>query len=99
VLAPTREATGIIGWIERKNAETVFLALLKRFTSEGRRLSHKPNAANYAPTLFAMQPDREGFRKADFNRAMQALFAQTTIGIGTYRMADRHEGDCLILKS
>lgn len=95
VLVPVREHAGIIGWIERRTAELVFFELLNKTTAEGQRVSWKPNAGNYAPTLFSIRPDREGFRKADFKRAMQVLFARRVIGVGSYKDAKKREQDCI----
>ena len=70
---------------ERK-AEQIFLALLDRFTRQGRNTCEKPSAPNYAPTLFAKESEaRElGIRKADFEDAMRRLFAADKIRLEPY---------------
>jgi RecA-family ATPase len=88
--------TGILGSIERRVCERVFLDLLDRISAEGRYVSEKISAPNYAPRLFEKRPDREGYRKADFQRAMEALFARHEIIVGTYRSSDRHDYPCII---
>jgi RecA-family ATPase len=96
VFVPKNISTGIIGSIERQTCERVFLDLLDKVTAEGRHVSESHNAPNYAPKLFGRRPDREGFQKADFDRAMQRLFAERKIAVSTYRNASRHERDCII---
>lgn len=71
--------TGLLASIERHNAEQAFLDLLDRFNREGQPLSANCRAGNYAPKLFAMRPDREGYARPDFERAMQRLFADGLI--------------------
>ena len=85
VFVSTAPSAGIVGWIERKKCERVFGDLLDRIISEGQRVSHNSRAGNYAPRIFAMRPDREGYQRADFERAMHALLAGREIKIGTYR--------------
>ena len=78
------DKTGILGSIGRRKAEAVFLILLERLTVEERWVSDNSHASNYAPRLFADRPEREGFNKADFKRAMEALFSQGRIEIDEY---------------
>jgi RecA-family ATPase len=94
VFVPTRQA-GILGSIERRSCERVFLDLLHAIIAEGRHVSENSHAPNYAPKLFAMRPDREGFTKADFSRAMQALFAKREIAVGEY-LSSRHKYSCIV---
>jgi RecA-family ATPase len=91
-------ADGVIGSIMRSNAREVFLHQLDAIIAEGRHVSDSPNAGNYAPRIFARRPDREGFRQADFKRAMEELFARQIITIGKYT-ASRHAHDCIVRKS
>jgi RecA-family ATPase len=78
--------TGILGSIERRTAEGVFLELVDVTTQEGQPVSANSRAGNYAPRVFAMRPpyERENFRRADFERAMQALFARREITAEEY---------------
>ena len=78
------EPGGIFGTIQRRKAETVFLDLLGKFEADSRPVSDSSRAGNYAPRLFAKRPEREGFAKADFERAMEALFAEGRIKIEAY---------------
>jgi RecA-family ATPase len=74
VLVADPSATGIIGSIERSACERVFLDLLDRTSKEGPRVSQSPNSANFAPRVFALRPDREGYKLGDFRAAMERLF-------------------------
>ena len=74
----------VLGAIGRRKAETVFLELLERVDAEDRAVSDNSHAGNYAPRLFAKRPEREGFTKADFERAMEALFSQDRIKLEEY---------------
>ena len=53
----------------------MFIDLLNKTTAEGQPVSSNPKAGNYAPRLFETRPEREGFKKTDFERAMQQQFA------------------------
>jgi hypothetical protein len=79
VFVRTGPPTGILGSIIRRNAEEVFLDLLSKTTAEGQPASSNSKAGNYAPRLFERRPERQRFTKADFERAMQALFAARKI--------------------
>jgi RecA-family ATPase len=76
--------SGVRGASRGRKAETVFLELLERFEADGRPVSEKSRASNYAPKLFGMRPERDGFEKRDFERAMEALFSQGRIKIDEY---------------
>ena len=89
-------ATGIIASIERKSCDRVFVDLLRKTTGEGRYVSENAKAGNYAPRIFAQRPDRERFTKADFQRAMERLFAEGAISVGSYRGDDRKHRACII---
>ncbi len=54
------------------------------FEADNRHVSESRNATNYAPRIFAERLEREGFSKADFRRAMEALFSQGQIKIEEY---------------
>ena len=60
----------------RRSAEDVFLALLDAVTSEGQKVSPKPRAGNYAPSVFMNRRprEREDYQRVDLVRAMQGLF-------------------------
>jgi hypothetical protein len=60
-----------------KRAEDAFLALMARFESEGRNLSHQPKANNAAPKLFVGEREATGLRKKDLEEAMRRPHAGT----------------------
>lgn len=65
----------------RPPADDVFVALLDAMLGEGRKVSHSKMANNYAPRAFASHPDRQGYRQADFEAAMERLFAEKRIRV------------------
>jgi RecA-family ATPase len=76
----------------RPDAETVFLAILDKTTSEGQVLSHSSRAGNYAPKVFITRPERQGYRQPDFLKAMQSLLSKGDIRIEDYgRSGDRRK--------
>jgi hypothetical protein len=89
-------ATGIIGSIEQHNAERVFLDLLSKLSGQGRYVSSNPHSRNYAPKIFAQQADRQGFKKADFQRAMNTLFDQKKIKVSSYVSPSRHAHERIV---
>jgi RecA-family ATPase len=64
-------------------ADNLFLKLLDRFTDQGRKVSDKKNANNYAPTAFATDPEGKGKHK-DFINAMARLFTANKIKVENY---------------
>ena len=74
----------------------VFLDLLSRILSEGRHVSHNPRSGNYAPKVFSGRPDKCAYRKSQFERAMEELFAAGRIRVAPYRGADRKEYEHVI---
>jgi RecA-family ATPase len=79
VFVSTSAPMGIIGSIQRRTCQRVFLDLLNKTAAEGQPVSSNSKAGNFAPRLFASRPDRERFTKPDFEHAMQALFASQQI--------------------
>jgi RecA-family ATPase len=59
---------------KRRPVEQVFLDHLDRVTGENRHVSDNNHAGNYAPKIFAMRSDSEGYTKADFAKGMERLF-------------------------
>jgi RecA-family ATPase len=70
----------------KAKAEEVFLDILRRFYGQSRNVSDKPNANNYAPAAFAVEPDakKEGLKRRDLEEAMRALFRAEKIGMELY---------------
>jgi RecA-family ATPase len=79
VFVPLHAPSGVLGSIERRTCEEIFLELIDKTTAEGQPVSSNSKAGNYAPRLFERRPERQRFTKADFERAMQALFAARQI--------------------
>jgi RecA-family ATPase len=79
VFVPIHAPVGIIGSIERRTAERVFLDFIDRTTAEDRPVSSNTRSGNYAPKLFAKRPNHERFTVKDFERAMEALFTKGEI--------------------
>jgi RecA-family ATPase len=96
VFVPLHAPTGLIASIERRTAKRVFLDLLDAVTAENRHVSESSHARNYAPKLFAQRPDREGFRKADFKIAMEALFAEKELTLEWYRAPNRYQYEHIV---
>jgi RecA-family ATPase len=69
-----------------KTADEIFLKLLTRFTQNGQNVSQKPQPANYAPRLFAKEPEAKLLPRAKMalEEAMQRLFREQKIHVETY---------------
>jgi RecA-family ATPase len=70
-------------------ANEIFLNLLRRFTTEGRNVSHNPASKTFAPKEFAAETEakKAHLRKVDFEGAMRRLFEAGKIRIED--LADR----------
>jgi RecA-family ATPase len=75
----------------REKAEEVFLDLLRRFSAQGRNVSNKPAARNYAPTEFAKEKQAKDYRlkKPLFEQAMRDLFNADKIALEPYGKPSR----------
>jgi RecA-family ATPase len=73
--------TGIMGTIERRSAESAFLACLDALTTQGRRVNDGKMQANYAPKLMATMPEAERYRVNELAAAMNRLFSAGKIEI------------------
>ena len=69
-----------------KTADETFLKLLTRFIQNGQNVSHKTQPANYAPRLFAKEPEAKNLARAKtaLEEAMQRLFREQKIHVETY---------------
>jgi RecA-family ATPase len=72
--------------VAEQRAERLFLALLGRFNRQGRNVSDKPAARNYASTAFAKEAEakKDCIRKVDLENAMRRLFEAEKIAIVPY---------------
>ncbi len=83
-LVPQASPGAAASHLARAECEAVFLALLRRLYGQSAWASPSRNAANYAPKLFAKQPDRNGFGKRDFETALHALIASGRVVLEYY---------------
>jgi RecA-family ATPase len=72
-------------------AEDVFVELLRRFASQGRNVSDKRTANNYAPSDFAQEDEAKKYRikKPELERAMRDLFKANRICLEEYGRPSR----------
>jgi RecA-family ATPase len=68
----------------------IFLTCLDKITTEGRHVSDKKNAVNYAPRMFARTPQAKGFSIQKLERAMEELFSTNKICVGLVQKQNRH---------
>jgi RecA-family ATPase len=75
----------------KAKAEEVFMDLLRRLSGQGRNVSNKPTAQNFAPTEFAREDEARKYRlkKPDLEQAMRDLFRADKIGIEEYGRPSR----------
>jgi RecA-family ATPase len=75
----------------RAKAEEVFLNLLRRFSSQGRNVSDKPAARNYAPSEFAREKEAREFslKKTELEQAMRDLFSADKLALEQYDKPSR----------
>lgn len=76
-LAPVNDVGG--------QAERMFMRLLDQLEKEGRPVSFKTTAPNYAPKIFAAHSDSERISKEHFSRAMDRLWKQEMIERAVYK--------------
>ena len=74
---------------KQQKADEVFLTLLARYEREGRNVSHKKSANNFAPAEFCQQPEAKGLRMEDLRGAMTRLFAGGKIHVANYGRPSR----------
>ena len=84
IFAVPETPSGILASMNARNADRVFLDLLKAVTNEDRHVSESSHASNYAPKFFAKRPDRRSFGKVNFAKAMERLFIDGKIKNETY---------------
>jgi RecA-family ATPase len=88
---PEASISGLDKIAREAKTEEVFFDLLKRFTSEGRNLSHNVGSRTYAPTVFANETEakKHQLRKADLEAAMNRLFEAKKIYVENYGRPSR----------
>jgi RecA-family ATPase len=67
-------------------ADRLFTILLNRFNHQGRNVSEKAAARNYAPTMFGKEDEvkSHGLRKVDLEEALRRLFAAGQLAVQPY---------------
>ncbi len=70
--------------IASSKADRLFLALLGSTYAAGTWVCPNPTARNYAPTVFAKHPERDGLGKPAFEGAMHRLIKVGTVVVETY---------------
>ncbi len=88
--------SGYLGHLERDRCDRVFLELLAKVSAERGYVSDARASDKYAPRLFVMRPDRAGFKKRDFELAMERLFAAGRIRQDTYKTKERKARACIL---
>jgi hypothetical protein len=95
VFTTARQASGIIAAIEKRTCDRVFLDLLDKTAAVRQWVSSNSRSGNYAPKLFLKRllRETEGFTRADFEFAMQTLFAaREIINVDYGRSGDQKTG-------
>jgi RecA-family ATPase len=72
-----------------QKADEIFLALLARYSREGRNVCDKRTANNYAPAEFCKENEAKGLRKDNLEAAMRRLFATGKIRLEPYGRPSR----------
>ena len=74
----------MMGWTMRRTADLAFLSCLDNLRSEGREVSDKSRASNYAPWVFENRPEATGYAYKAIQHAMERLFARGAIRVEGY---------------
>ena len=88
---PEHGISGLDKLAREAKAEEIFLDLLKRFTNEGRNVSHNPNSHTNAPATFAKETEAKKLqlKKGDLEGAMRRLFEAKKIRVEDYGRPSR----------
>jgi RecA-family ATPase len=88
---PVPGATSLDKAAHEAKAKEVFLSLLRRFETQGRHVSDKPSANNYAPKVFAAETEAKAavVRTAALQEAMRTLFEERKIHVADYGSPSR----------
>ena len=87
VLEPIPALNGFAALVRNQDAESAFLRLLAKSTTEGRHVSGEKSANNYAPKEFAGRPDCQDLSARDLAAAMERLFADGRLRMEEYGRA------------
>jgi len=86
LFVPVNGMTSLEKAAQHQDDDELFLSMLDQFEQQGRHVSDKVNANNYAPAMFSKA---NGLAKARFAAAMDRLFAANKIHVGTYGRPSR----------
>jgi len=86
LFVPVNGMTSLEKAAQDQEDDELFLSILDQFEQQGRHVSDKVNANNYAPTMFSKA---NGLTRARFAAAMDRLFAANKIHVGTYGRPSR----------
>lgn len=79
-LDPPAAATGsIFPSFVKPDAEQIFLQLLDKMTAENQSVSASRHSGNFAPKVFSKRPERQGYERRDFEKAMHGLFSKNEV--------------------
>lgn len=84
VLVATATPAGIDRMALNAHADRVFVELLRATYTMGVKVAPSQSANNYAPTVFAKHPDRDGLGKPDFAAAMHRLVRAGSVKVEPY---------------
>jgi RecA-family ATPase len=84
VLVATSTPVGIDRMALNAHADRVFVELLRATYAMHTNVAPSESANNYAPTVFAKRPDRDGLEKADFVAAMHRLVRAGSVKVEEY---------------
>lgn len=93
---------GIVCSLEEKMGQgrpapgTAFLSLLAELSGQGRYVSHKEKANNFAPTVMSRMSNSWGYTSAELRRAMEAMFASGRIDVGEVKDRKRRLIEAII---
>jgi RecA-family ATPase len=86
VFVPVRGVSSLEKAAQGMRAEEIFISLLRRYQSDGRPVSHNKKSNNYAPTVFATEPEakKAELRRRDLDEALVRLFSKELVVVETY---------------
>jgi RecA-family ATPase len=89
---PERGVTDLDRLARKDKAQDVFMDLLRRFDGQGRNVSDKKTAPNYAPAAFASEAEAKKYqlKKVELEQAMRDLFQAKRITSVGYGRTDRN---------
>ena len=88
---PQARASSFEKLARESKCDEVFMHLLRRHTGQGRNVSDKKTAPNYAPAMFVEEAEakKDAIRKPELTDAMRRLFAANKIYVESYGKASQ----------